>query len=93
MTARACSGIDCSPYDGKGRYADNNLVEPVWRTVKYDEVCLKACSGGEKANAALDAYFRFYTSQRHHQALGYFTPAEVFYHRSEALGDKPSDRR
>ena len=47
--------------DGKGRYTDNILVERLWRTVKYEEVYLKAYSGGKEAHAALNAYFRFTT--------------------------------
>jgi len=64
--------------DGKGRYADNILIERLWRTVKYEEVYLKAYSNGREARAGLDAYFSFYNNQRPHQALGYRTPAEVF---------------
>ncbi len=64
--------------DGKGRYADNILLERLWRTVKYEEVYLKAYSGGREAKEGLDAYFVFYNTQRPHQALGYRTPAEVF---------------
>ena len=64
--------------DGKGRYTDNIFVERLWRTVKYEEVYLKAYSNGREAKAGLDAYFRFYNTQRPHQALDYRTPAEVF---------------
>ena len=64
--------------DGKGRYLDNLLVERLWRMVKYEEVYLKAYAGSREAKAGLDAYFRFYNTQRPHQALGYQTPAEVF---------------
>jgi len=63
--------------DGKGRYSDNIFVERLWRTVKYEEVYLKAYSGGREAKAGLDAYFRFYNTQRPYQALAYRTPAEV----------------
>ena len=70
------SGVRIS-MDGKGRYADNILIERLWRTVKYEEVYLKAYSGGREAKAGLDAYFSFYNNQRPHQALGYRTPAEV----------------
>ena len=64
--------------DGKGRYTDNIFVERLWRTVKYEEVYLKAYSNGREAKAELDAYFHFYNTQRPHQTLGYRTPAEVF---------------
>ena len=65
--------------DGKGRYADNIFVERLWRTVKYEEVYLKAYSNGREAKAGLNAYFHFYNAQQPHQALGYRAPAEVFY--------------
>jgi len=64
--------------DGKGRYSDSIFIERLWRTVKYEEVYLKAYSSGREAKAGLDAYFSFYNNQRPHQALGYWTPAEVF---------------
>ena len=64
--------------DGKGRYTDNIFVERLWRTVKYEEVYLKAYSNGREAKDGLEAYFHFYNTQRPHQALGYRTPAEVF---------------
>ena len=70
--------------DGKGRYLDNLFVERLWRTVKYEEVYLKAYAGGREAKAGLDAYFSFYNTQRPHQALGYRTPAEVFTGHTEA---------
>ena len=64
--------------DGKGRYADNIFVERLWRTVKYEEVYLKAYASAGEARRELGAYFRFYNAQRPHQALGYRTPGEVF---------------
>ena len=64
---------------GKGRYSDNIFVERLWRTVKYEEVYLKAYTSGSEARRELGAYFRFYNNQRPHQALGYRTPADVFH--------------
>ncbi|MEK7329899.1 MAG: IS3 family transposase [Candidatus Eisenbacteria bacterium] len=64
--------------DGKGRYRDNIFVERLWRTVKYEEVYLKAYQDGRDARNGLREYFRFYNNLRPHQALGYRTPAEVF---------------
>jgi putative transposase len=64
--------------DGKGRYSDNLFIERLWRTVKYEEVYLKAYQDGRDARVGIGDYFRFYNAERPHQALGYLTPAEVF---------------
>jgi len=64
--------------DGKGSYNDNLFIERLWRTVKYEEVYLKAYQDGRDAKVGLGSYFRFYNTERPHQALGYRTPAEVF---------------
>ena len=69
--------------DGKGRYSDNIFVERLWRTVKYEEVYLKAYNVTE-ARRELGDYFRFYNDLRPHQALGYRTPAEVFHGEEES---------
>ena len=65
--------------DGKGRYQDNIFVERLWRTVKYEEVYLKAYASVLEAQRGLEDYFWFYNGLRPHQALGYRTPAEVFH--------------
>ena len=78
--------------DGKGRYSDNIFVERLWRTVKYEEVYLKAYSNGREAKAGLDGYFRFYNNQRPHQALGYRTPAEVFNGHLNHSTEQPAAR-
>ena len=64
--------------DGKGSYNDNLFIERLWRTVKYEEVYLKAYKNGRDARAGIGDYFRFYNDERPHQAHGYRTPAEVF---------------
>jgi len=64
--------------DGKGSYNDNLFIERLWRSVKYEEVYLKAYQDGREARARIGSYFRFYNAERPHQALGYRTPAEVF---------------
>jgi putative transposase len=64
--------------DGKGSYRDNLFIERLWRTVKYEEVYLKAYQDGKEARSSIRSYFRFYNFERPHQALGYRTPAEVF---------------
>jgi len=79
--------------DGKGRYTDNIFVERLWRTVKYEEVYLKAYSNGREARVGLEAYFYFYNNQRPHQALGYRTPAEVFNGDSVQSTEHPTGGR
>ena len=79
--------------DGKRRYTDNILVERLWRTVKYEEVYLKAYANGREAKAGLDDYFRFYNAQRPHQALGYRTPAEVFNGHRERPTEQPLEQK
>ena len=70
-------GIQVS-MDGKGRYLDNILVERLWRSVKYEEVYLKAYQNGPEARRGIKAYLDFYNRERPHQALGYQTPGQVF---------------
>jgi len=64
--------------DGKGSYNDNLFIERLWRTVKYEEVYLKAYEDGKEARINLSGYFRFYNTERPHQSLGYLTPSVVF---------------
>ena len=64
--------------DGKGSYNDNLFIERLWRTVKYEEIYLKAYRDGMEARRSLNGYFRFYNNERPHQSLGYRTPMEVY---------------
>lgn len=65
--------------DGKGRWLDNVFIERLWRSVKYEEVYLKAYTGGAHARRSLACYFRFYNQHRRHQALDAQTPDKVYY--------------
>jgi putative transposase len=64
--------------DGKGRYLDNIFIERLWRSLKYEEVYLKAYEDIKQARTSIADYFRFYNFDRPHQALGYLTPWEVY---------------
>jgi len=64
--------------DGKGRYLDNIFVERLWRSVKYEEVYLKAYESVGEARTGLGTYLEFYNDERPHQSLGYRTPRQVF---------------
>ena len=72
--------------DGKGRYQDNIFVERLWRSIKYEEVYLKAYPTVAEARAGIGAYLEFYNQQRPHQALSYRTPAEVYINGREVKG-------
>ncbi len=63
--------------DGKGRFMDNIFVERLWRSLKYEEVYLKAYDTVKEAKAGICHYINFYNHQRLHQALGYKTAWEV----------------
>jgi putative transposase len=65
--------------DGSGSYADNLFIERLWRTLKYEEVYLKAYSDAVEARREIGRYFIFYNTKRPHQALGYKTPAEEYH--------------
>ena len=64
--------------DGRGSYNDNLFIERLWRTVKYEEVYLKAYQDSREAKISLGNYFHFYNTERPHQTLGYKTPAAAF---------------
>lgn len=64
--------------DGSGRYTDNLFIERLWRTLKYEEVYLKAYQDSREARKEIGGYIHFYNSERPHQSLGYKTPAELY---------------
>lgn len=71
-------GIDIS-MDGKGQWCDNVFVERLWRSVKYEEVYLKAYGSIVEARRELSRYFEFYNQRRRHQGLDYRTPDDVYW--------------
>ena len=64
--------------DGKGRCLDNIFCERLWRSLKYEEVYLKAYANVAEARAEIGNWFAFYNDERPHQALDYLTPREFF---------------
>jgi putative transposase len=65
--------------DGKGRWIDNVFIERLWRSIKYEEVYLKAYQNLHEARQSLGNYLEFYNQTRIHQHLDYQTPDEVYY--------------
>ena len=70
--------------DGKGRWMDNVFIERLWRSVKYEEVYLKAYEDLHGARASLQQYFDFYNQRRRHQTLD-CTPDNQYYARLPTL--------
>ena len=64
--------------DGKGRFLDNIYIERLWRSLKYEEVFIKAYGTVAEARQGIGGWLRFYNDERPHQALRYHTPREVF---------------
>ena len=64
--------------DGKGRWVDNVFVERLWRSLKYEEVYLKAYDTVAEARLGIRNYFRFYNRERRHQSLDRQTPDQVY---------------
>ena len=71
-------GIQIS-MDGKRRWVDNVMVERLWRSLKYEEVYLKAYESVEEARRSIGIYLNFFNQGRKHQSLGERTPDEVYY--------------
>ena len=65
--------------DGRGAWRDNVFVERLWRSVKYEEVYLKAYDSVSDARASLGRYLDFYNRRRPHSALGRITPDEAYF--------------
>ena len=65
--------------DGRGCWRDNVLVERLWRSVKYEEVYLKAYDSVSAARKSIASYFDFYNALRPHSAHGAATPDTVYF--------------
>jgi putative transposase len=74
----ADNGIAIS-MDGKGSWRDNVFVERLWRSVKYEEVYLRAYDSVAHARASLGRYLTFYNAKRPHSSLGARTPDEAYF--------------
>jgi len=64
--------------DGKGRYLDNIFIERLWRSLKYEDVYIKAYGSVAEARRSLGEWLAFYNDVRPHQSLEYRTPREKF---------------
>jgi len=65
--------------DGKGAWRDNVFVERLWRSIKYEEVYLKAYDSVSEAKASIARYLAFYNERRPHSGLDGRTPDEAYF--------------
>ena len=64
--------------DGRGRFLDNIFIERLWRSIKYEEVHLKAYADGREARAGIGQWIDFYNHKRPHQAMSNQRPMNVW---------------
>ncbi|GLI95114.1 transposase [Methylocystis echinoides] len=69
--------------DGKGAWRDNVFVERLWRSVKYEEVYLRAYDSVSEARASIGRYLAFYNERRPHSSLDGRTPDEAYFRKQE----------
>jgi len=72
------NGISIS-MDGKGAWRDNVFVERLWRSVKYEEVYLRAYESVSEARASIGRYLDFYNRRRPHSSLDRKTPDQAYF--------------
>jgi putative transposase len=77
-SALSRNGIAIS-MDGKGAWRDNVFVERLWRSVKYEEVYLRAYNSVSDARASLGRYLDFYNNRRPHSSLDDMTPDQAYF--------------
>jgi putative transposase len=65
--------------DGKGAWRDNVFVERLWRSIKYEEVYLRAYGGVSEARASIGRYLDFYNHRRPHSSLDGATPDQAYF--------------
>ena len=65
--------------DGRGSWRDNVFIERLWRSVKYEEVYLKAYESVNQARQSIADYLSWYNQRRPHSSLSDQTPDEAYF--------------
>lgn len=65
--------------DGKGAWRDNVFIERFWKTLKYQEVYLRAYDTVSEARASIARYVEFYNTRRPHSSIEDLTPDEAYF--------------
>jgi hypothetical protein len=74
LPARVSTGENSAPWQG----THNIFIERLWRSLKYEDVFIKAYGSVAEARRGIGGWLSFYNEERLHQALGYRTPRAVF---------------
>ncbi len=76
-----CAGHprDQDQHGRKGRLAGQRLLERLWRTIKYEEVYLRAYASVSEARDGIGRYLGFYNSRRPHSSLDGRTPDQAYF--------------
>ena len=72
------NGISIS-MDGRGAWRDNVFVERLWRSVKYEEIYLRAYGSVDEARSSIGRYLTFYNGKRPHSSLDARTPDQAYF--------------
>jgi len=71
--------------DGRGAWRDNVFVERLWRTIKYEEIYLRAYATVSEARASIARYLVFYNAGRPHSSLDRRTPDEAYFNQLQPI--------
>jgi putative transposase len=77
--------------DGKGAWRDNVFIEHLWRSIKYEEVYLRAYASVSEVSAGIGRYLTFYNSRRPHSSLDGRTPDQAYFNQPmpQAVATQP----
>ena len=78
FTGRLIAADVAISMDGRGRFLDNIFIERLWRSIKYEEIHLKAYANGREARAGIGSWITFYNEARPHQAMDNQMPMAVW---------------
>jgi len=67
--------------DGRGAWRDNVFVERLWRSIKYEEIYLRAYDSVSEARASIGRYLTLYNGRRPHSSLDRKTPDQAYFDR------------
>jgi len=71
--------------DGRGAWRDNVFVERLWRSVKYEEVYLRAYDTASEARTSIGRYLDFYNRRRPHSSLDGATPDQAYFNNPQPI--------